>query len=188
MTAQVDELLNVARLQSGQKIRLVTRPTDLVALARASIDEQQQRAQRHRIFLETSVDVLRGNWDRSRLERVLGNLLSNAVKYSLIGGDISVRTGIEESASTRWATLAVQDRGAGIPASELPHVFSWFFRGHNVANDVPGAGIGLAGSHQIVELHGGTLQVENEEGVGSTFTVRLPLPPLPGDDAPVDYA
>ncbi len=188
MTAQVEELLDVARLQSGQKVRLTTSRTNLVALARAAINEQQQRTQRHRIVLETSVDVLEGNWDRARLERVLGNLLSNAVKYSLIGGDIAVRIGIEKGTPMQWATIAVQDSGAGIPASDLPRVFSWFFRGRNVANDVPGAGIGLAGSHQIVELHGGTLHVTSEEGVGSTFTVRLPLPSPSSDDAPLDDA
>jgi signal transduction histidine kinase len=118
-----------------------------------------------------------GRWDRARLERVLGNLLSNAIKYSPRGGDIVVRIWIDENEQTSWANLAVQDHGAGIPAADLPRLFHWFYRGKNVANEVPGAGIGLAGARQIVELHGGTMQVDSQEGVGSTFTVRLSLLP-----------
>jgi signal transduction histidine kinase len=69
----------------------------------------------------------------------------------------------------------VEDHGAGIPAAEMPQVFSWYFRGSNVAEQVAGSGIGLAGARQIVEQHGGTIGAESREGEGSTFTVRLPL-------------
>jgi signal transduction histidine kinase/CheY-like chemotaxis protein len=177
MASQIDELLDVAYFQSGQKVRLTLRLADLVALAKESIHEHQQRTSRHRIILQSTTAAVPGRWDRARLERVVGNLLSNAIKYSLTGGDIVVRIGIEGTDQTRWATLAVQDSGVGIPATDLPRVFSWFYRGENIASRVEGAGIGLATSRQIVELHGGTVRVESQEGVGSTFTIRLPLPP-----------
>jgi signal transduction histidine kinase len=175
MASQIDELLDVAHLQSGEKVHLTVRSADLVALTCETIHDYQQRTRRHRISFEPPGVPVVGRWDRARLERVLGNLLSNAIKYSLAGGDIVVRIGVEERDQTRWATLAVQDAGVGIPAADLPRVFSWFYRGENVASEVAGAGIGLAGSRQIVELHGGTIHVESQEGVGSTFTVRLPL-------------
>jgi signal transduction histidine kinase len=106
---------------------------------------------------------------------VLGNLLDNAIKYSPDGGDIAVTIALAEADGQRQAVLSVQDHGIGIPAGDLPHVFERFFRGTNVAGRIRGTGIGLAGSRQIVEQHGGTLTVESREGEGSTFTVRLPL-------------
>jgi len=185
MASQIDELLDVSHLQSGAKVHLSARSTDLVALARETIHDYQQRTSRHRILFETSADVVLGHWDRSRLERVLGNLLSNAIKYSLTAGEIVVRIWTTEDGATGWANIAVQDSGVGIPTADLPRVFDWFYRGDNVASKVAGAGIGLAGSRQIVELHGGTIHVESQEGVGSTFTVCLPLPPKT-NDAPLD--
>jgi len=71
--------------------------------------------------------------------------------------------------------LVVQDEGLGIPVADVPHVFERFHRGGNVAGQIGGSGIGLAGVSQIVEQHGGTLGVQSDEGQGATFTVRLPL-------------
>ncbi len=68
----------------------------------------------------------------------------------------------------------MRDNGIGIPAADLPHLFEWFHRAANVGS-IRGTGIGLASSYQVVREHGGDLQVESQEGVGSTFTVRLPL-------------
>jgi signal transduction histidine kinase len=71
--------------------------------------------------------------------------------------------------------LSVQDKGIGIPSGDLSRIFERFKRGSNVSEAVPGSGIGLAGVKQIVEQHGGSIEVESREGEGSTFTVRLPL-------------
>jgi signal transduction histidine kinase len=175
IAAQIDELLDVAHLQTGREIMLVRRPTDLVALVRESVDDQQRRSQKHHLRVESSVSELVGVWDPVRLERVVGNLLSNAIKYSLPGGDVVVRVRLEERAHESWAILEVQDWGIGISEADLPRIFTWFYRGENVAQRLPGAGIGLAGSRRIVEQHGGSISVDSREGVGSTFTVRLPL-------------
>lgn len=83
----------------------------------------------------------------------------------------------EEGGETAWAIVSVQDRGIGIPPEDLPHIFERFHRGRNVGRETLGTGVGLSGARQIVEQHGGTLEVASEEGVGSTFTVRLPLTP-----------
>jgi signal transduction histidine kinase len=84
MAAQIDELLDVARLQTGAPLKLTPSPTDLVALARELIGEYQARTGRHRIRFEPAVSSVLGRWDRARLERVVGNLLANAIKYSLL--------------------------------------------------------------------------------------------------------
>ncbi len=75
----------------------------------------------------------------------------------------------------RWGVIEVEDSGLGIPAEDVPHLFSWFRRGGNVVGRIEGTGIGLVSSRLIVEQHGGTLGVVSLEGEGSTFTLRLPL-------------
>lgn len=106
---------------------------------------------------------------------MLRNLLSNARKYSPLGGDVRLDLCRQRDAAGEWAVLAIEDRGFGIPESDLPAVFERFHRGANVRGRIGGSGIGLAGARQIVEEHGGSLTVESRESVGSTFTVRLPL-------------
>ena len=121
---------------------------------------------------------LLGSWDAVRLERVLSNLVGNAIKYSPDGGPVAIELSSEVDGQARgWAVIQVRDQGVGIPSQDRPHVFERFRRGGNVERHIAGTGIGLFGSRQIVEQHGGTIGVESEEGVGSTFTVRLPLGP-----------
>jgi signal transduction histidine kinase len=79
--------------------------------------------------------------------------------------------------------LAVSDPGIGIPADDLPSLFTRFRRGGNVGG-IAGAGIGLAGARQIVEQHGGAIGATSIEGQGSTFTIRLPLAAVPAGDQP----
>ena len=77
-----------------------------------------------------------------------------------------------------WAVVTVADQGVGVPAADLPHVFERFHRGTNVRG-IAGSGIGLAGAKVIVEQHGGMLDIESAERMGTTITLRLPLHPIP---------
>jgi len=81
-----------------------------------------------------------------------------------------------------WAVLCVEDHGIGIPEPDLAHVFEAFRRATNAANASTGTGLGLAGSRDVVEQHGGRISVESQEGFGSTFTVELPLTMAPSAD------
>ena len=179
MWGLVEELLDLARLQVGRRIELNWRWADLVTLVKSAIAQQQAASPHHTIRIESSVDELLGEWDALRLERVVVNLLDNATKYSPDGSGVTVRLRVEleepaHEQTPAWAVLEVDDRGIGIPAEDLPHIFERFYRASNVAQRFTGTGIGLAGAKQIVEEHGGTLTIESQEGVGTTVAVRLP--------------
>jgi PAS domain S-box-containing protein len=177
MTALLNELLDVARFQQGHALDLQVADCDLVALCREVLAEQQGLTTQHTLQLDTPEPQLIGRWDRTRLERVLRNLVGNAVKYSPAGGTVRVTLARDGVGSA--AVLSVADEGLGIPADALPDLFHAFRRGGNVAEWIPGSGIGLVSVQQVVEQHGGTVTVTSTEGHGSTFTVRLPLAPTP---------
>jgi signal transduction histidine kinase len=175
--ALLDELLDIARLEGGHSLNLERRPTDLVSLVKSVADAYQLGTTRHRITVESDQPTLLGEWDPVRLTRVLDNLLGNAVKYSPEGGAIDVTISSDNtciSSDSAFAIVAVTDHGLGIPEVELSRVFEHFYRGQNVAEQVAGSGVGLAGARHIVEQHGGSITVTSQEGLGSTFTVRLP--------------
>ncbi|MCC6791485.1 MAG: PAS domain S-box protein [Thermomicrobiales bacterium] len=171
MTGLIGQMLDTAYLRDGQSLELKREPVDLVALASAARDASARQSPGHTIRLVASDPALVGDWDRSRLERVLGNLLDNAIKYSPDGQEIVV----EIERVGKWAVLRVRDHGLGIPADDQATIFERYRRARNVVGKFAGAGIGLAGVRQIVEQHGGAIAVESTEGEGSTFTVRLPL-------------
>ena len=176
--ALLNALMDAVRLHAGEALDLVTKSTDLVALAREVVAAYQAGTNLHRIEVRTDEAELVGTWDGFRLERVLENLLSNAIKYSPGGGAITVgvrREVSDDGDAGEWAVLAVRDQGVGIPAADLRRVFQPYKRGRNAARVAPGTGIGLAGARRIVEQHGGAMAVSSVEGRGSTFALRLPL-------------
>ena len=178
MNQMIDELIDAALLHAGMPIGLARGETDLVKLLRAVVEEYQESAPDHRFEVETATVSLVGTWDAQRLDRVVNNLLSNAVKYSPRGGRVQVELTQAVEGATRWAVLRITDEGIGIGPSDRDRVFKWYSRGENaLRTTIPGTGIGLAGSRDIVEQHGGSISVESEEGKGSTFTVRLPMEP-----------
>ena len=171
----VDELIDLTRLRMGDAIELNVAPTDLVDIMRHTADEYQEAHPDREIAVSLDVDRLLGQWDRTRIERVVANLLSNAVKYSVPDSPIGLVASTDERDGRSWAVLRVSNRGAGIPAAELDRVFDTYYRGSNVANSIGGTGVGLAGARQIVEHHGGEITVDSVEGETTTFTIRLPV-------------
>lgn len=171
---RLDELMDIALLRAGHDLDLAREPVDLVALTAVRAESYRQTTDRHQIVVRAPEEHLVGSWDANRIERVVDNLFSNAIKYSS-GGVVQVELRREETADGPWAILAISDEGVGIPAADLPHIFTRFARGSNVLGRVQGTGIGLAGVRLLVEQHSGTIQAESVEGEGSTFTLRLPL-------------
>jgi PAS domain S-box-containing protein len=174
MVGLIDELVDVTRQQMGGGLELQRAPVDLVALVQGSVEAHRDASGRP-IHLEVAVSELHADVDAARVGRVVGNLLSNALKYSPAESAIWVRLSQEDGAAGPEAVLVVRDQGIGIPAADLAHIFDRFARAGNVVGHFQGTGIGLASARGIVEQHGGTIAVESTEGVGSTFTVRLPL-------------
>jgi len=118
-------------------------------------------------------NVPKAFWDPARMKQVFLNLLSNAIKYNRDRGTVTVRLMTSEPGDE--LIIQVQDTGHGIPADKLEDIFTEFFRLNADAPSQPGTGLGLALARQFVELQGGTIIAESLEGVGSTFTVRLPV-------------
>jgi two-component system CheB/CheR fusion protein len=175
LNALVGDLLDVGRLRGGQ-MRLEREDVDLGAVVRRAVEaaEVEATAQGQAITLEASEGPLPVRGDARRLEQVALNLLTNAIRYAAQSPTIAVRLGRDSMAGQ--AVLEVQDTGPGIAAADLPHLFSRFYQ---VARpDRPsrgGLGLGLYLVRQLVEAHGGTVGVASTVGVGTTFTVRLPL-------------
>jgi PAS domain S-box-containing protein len=179
MDRLLDDLLDVARLESG-RIEIVAAPMNLVEIVRSCTEQAQIRTDLHTVRLETTTERLDGRWDASRVRQVLDNLLSNAIKYSPAGGEIVVRVEIVEQA----AQVSVQDLGVGIPAEALDQIFTRFYRTEDASAGPPGFGIGLYVASSIVELHGGSIEVVSQPGLGSTFSFTLPRETASDDDKP----
>lgn len=167
--AMLDALLDLAQLQLGRPLELRKELRDVAALAREVVAQAQQASPKHTIRLDAPRELI-ALVDGARLQRAMENLVVNAVKYSPEGGEVGIVLRDEDAD----LVLSVHDRGIGIPPSEVEAVFERFRRGSNVAGRIGGTGIGLAGARQIVEQHGGSVQVTSALGSGSTFTVRLP--------------
>src|SRR5687767_2676097 len=105
--------------------------------------------------------------------------LANAIKYSPDGGPVRVRVSREPvhvgARDQEWAVVSIQDVCIGIPSGNLPLVFEHFHRGRNIGTSVDGTGIGLSGAKQLVEQHGGRIEIASEEGRGTLVRVWLPL-------------
>jgi signal transduction histidine kinase len=127
-----------------------------------------------RIVRRLAPDLPALSADTDLIAQALTNLLANAIKYSSAKTEITVAARDDGNG----VLIEVIDHGYGISAAALPHIFEKFYRVPNVEDTaVPGTGLGLTLVREIVELHGGHVTVQSEPGVGSTFSVRLPVAP-----------
>ncbi|MGH9940904.1 MAG: PAS domain-containing protein [Pyrinomonadaceae bacterium] len=173
----IEDILDVSRIITG-KLRLETRPVNLVAVIDAAVDVVRPALGAKRILLKTKFDpdAALVSGDTSRLQQVVWNLLSNAVKFTPAEGEIVVRL----ARARGHAEISVRDTGEGISPEFLPYVFERFRQAQGGTNRRHGGlGLGLAIVRHLVELHGGAVGAASEgEGRGATFTVRLPLSAL----------
>jgi signal transduction histidine kinase/DNA-binding response OmpR family regulator len=177
----INDVLDLAKVEAG-RVDLKPVAFDLDALARQTIETMRPLADRKSIALAIESRAEQSFVaDPARIRQVAFNLLSNAIKFTEPGG--SVTFAIETDAEN--ARLSVTDTGTGIPAGELERVFEAFQQGSRTGRaQVEGTGLGLALTRQLVEAHGGRIEVRSEVGVGSTFTVDLPRRVAGGLDVP----
>jgi len=171
MNGLLDDLLADADPHAAVE-KLETSPTDLVACVRAVASHHAGLGGPCEIAVEVPDGPVVREVHPSKLERALHNLVANAVKYSPDGGTVTLRL-TEHPDGVR---IAVHDQGIGIPQQDLPRIFDRFHRGSNVAGLISGIGLGLASVTRAIAAHGGTIEVDSEEGEGSTFTIHLPPP------------
>ncbi|WP_038689761.1 sensor histidine kinase [Rhizobium etli] len=174
MVDLMESILASGRLETGQ-ITLKRSEGDLKALLVACCDRQRELSRSHVFQLDLEIpDLL--TFDRIAMEQVFTNLISNAVKYSPDAPDIYVRASVDE----KTVEIAIADSGIGIDADDLPKLFQPYYRARS-ATGIAGTGIGLNVVKQVVELHGGSVEVTSELGKGTTFTIRLPIEVLLSD-------
>ena len=172
---QMRELLDSTRLELGQPLELHREETDLITVAHQVVEAWQAASERHRLEVRADNPRLESNVDPVRIRRVLSNLVSNAIKYSPEGGDVVITVRREDGVAQPVAVLSVSDQGMGIRPDALAHIFERFYRSPRAVGIVGGSGLGLASARQIVEQHGGSIEVQSVEGQGSVFSVRLPI-------------
>ena len=175
MTRLVQDLLSLSQIQANEH----TRPTDLVAIQDivptvARMLESDAAKKNASIHLELPEDLPSVNGDSDQLLQLFQNLIHNAVKYSHDGSVIQVVARLENSG--RVVAVAVADRGEGIPEEHIPRLTERFYRVDKArSRALGGTGLGLAIVKHILNRHHGRLKIESEVGVGSTFTVLLPV-------------
>lgn len=175
MIGLIESTLSVSRLEAGT-IELETADCDVAALLTDVCGRQQDLSKEHAISLTIDDLPATATLDAKRTDQIFTNLLSNAVKYAPNAPRIDVEARVEGN----HVVVTVRDFGLGIPREELPKLFGKYFRA-STSKGIPGTGIGLNLVKHLVELHGGTISVESEQGAGSLFTVTLPIgnPPPP---------
>ncbi len=168
----VESLLDFARMESGRQ-PYHPQPLDAGAFASAVVADFRQQAAATGVAIDLDLDGPAAcvHADRASLGSALWNLLDNAVKYSPSGGAVRVTVGPHPAG----VAIAVCDRGLGVPPGERAEIFKRFVRGAQAQHlGIKGTGLGLAMASHIVEAHGGRIELDSEEGVGSTFRLVLP--------------
>jgi two-component system phosphate regulon sensor histidine kinase PhoR len=174
MLRMVDNLLDISRLDSGQ-LDLQLQETNLVALIAQVLDQQQPIANKRELSLKNSFAELWVTCDSLRIRQVLTNLVGNAIKYSPPEAQIMVCLTITENFETEpEVVIAVTDKGNGIPIEQQGRLFERYYRAGN-RRKAEGLGLGLYLSRHFVQMHGGRIWLESNDGQGSTFYFTLPM-------------
>lgn len=170
MTQLLEDVMLIGKAEVGKLDCHLTR-FEVVQFCRDLVDEiHPNNISNHQIAFVSQISTFHAYLDEKLLRHILTNLLSNAVKYSPHGGTINFNLGCRKEE----VSFQIQDRGIGIPSTELERLFSSFYRASNVGN-ISGTGLGLAIVKKAVDLHQGKIAIKSEVGVGTTFLVSIPL-------------
>jgi len=176
----VNQLLDFRKMEE-QELRLQLTKGEFGSFVKEVCESFRDLSERKQInfAFKSDVPVLYAYFDKDKIERILFNLLSNAFKFTLAGGTIRVE--LEQDAEKRdveqtWVSIKVKDSGIGIPKDDQDKIFKRFFQNHSATSVLnQGTGIGLSITKEFISMHGGTIDVESEEGKGSAFIIHMPL-------------
>lgn len=177
----VDEVLDLVRLDAS-RMELTVEPARVVELVHQAAENNEYYASEHQLTLRTRIETgaenARVEVDRERFLQIMDNLLSNSIKFSDPGQSIEIH--VESRAP--WVEVRVADEGTGIPASFRRRIFDRFARADSSdkRRNQSGTGLGLSIVRELVLAMQGDIDVQSEEGVGTTFIIRFPTQPHPG--------
>lgn len=170
----MDEVLMLGRAEVG-KLKFEPEPLNLIQFCHEILAQLNlSQSHHHPVTFVSEGDGRTVCVDKKLLQPILTNLLSNAIKYSPVDSTVDVVLSCQD----KKVIFQVKDRGIGIPKAEQQRLFEPFYRAENVG-DIPGNGLGLALVKKLVDLHNGQITVASEVGVGTTFTVTLPITKQP---------
>lgn len=171
-TRLLRQILEVRKSQAGQLHLLVSR-RNLISFIEEACENIRPMAEHQKItiFLEKPKAEGMAWFDADKMDKIIYNLLSNAIKYNKVGGKIDVSL----SLSKEQAVITIADNGIGMSKEKMKHLYTRFFDGDYRKQNMPGTGIGLSLTHDLVKLHHGNIQCESQEGEGTTFTITLPI-------------
>ncbi len=171
LNALMAAVLDLTRIQ-GDRLIIYPESCDAAAIIREATESQTAQWRRV-VAIQCPESGIVGEWDATRLWQVMANLVGNALKYSPDGSAVTVAAQVHDTTQLK---IDVTDAGPGIAPEELPYLFERFYRGKHVGGGHrEGLGLGLFITRAIVHAHGGTIVVNSVLGLGTTFTVTLPL-------------
>jgi signal transduction histidine kinase len=169
LSKMVEEMLDMSRMQSG-RLNITCSQFDVISEFEDTVFMMSERSKGENVSIayDFSEDSCYVNGDKDRLKQVFFNVIDNAIKHSDPGSEITATT-IKTDDSI---SFIIEDFGAGISKEDLPFIKEMFYKG---SSQKRGSGIGLGVSDEIMRLHGGSLEIESEYGIGTKVTITLPI-------------
>ena len=171
-TRLLRQILEVRKSQAGQLHLLVSRG-NLVSFIEDACENIRPMAEHQQVRLKFNKPYSEGTawFEADKMDKIIYNLLSNAIKYNKVGGKIDISL----SLSKEQAVITIADNGIGMSKEKMKHLYTRFFDGDYRKQNMPGTGIGLSLTHDLVKLHHGDIRCESLEGEGTIFTITLPI-------------
>jgi signal transduction histidine kinase len=172
VTSIVNELLDLVRIDARRGQDFVVEAISLEALVEEAVSAYKRAPGRPAPLVSTAGCALPVKADRRKLAQVVGNLISNAYKYSPDGGEIHIGFPVAVHDGVPWCGVEVRDQGLGMTPAELARCFERFYRA-DTSGKIPGTGLGLCIVKEIMDLHGGRIDIQSTPGQGTTVTIWL---------------
>lgn len=171
LTAIIDDLLNISRIESGLGFSLSKVPFDIAKVIKGMMPHFQEQPSGHRFKVMLPKEPVEVKVDRDKIEQVLKNIFGNAIKYSPDGGTILITGEVVEG----HYQVSIEDQGIGMTSEEVERIFEKFYRADASNTAIPGTGLGMSIVKYLVEAHGGRVWVKSRKGMGTTVRFTLPL-------------